>query len=108
MSKELMMLTSLVTTVNIHLQEKEKQFNLVRTLADYCHGMEFIEEPITDIAGSTKVIASNVMSWFTYLKEQGAKGAKLHYVDSPRSELPDHISVAFRGGGSGWIIEIQY
>ena len=107
MSKDLERNVALVTYGNLFLQGQGAEFD-IDTLTTYnCYQLDFIEPPIEGIAGSTKILAKNALQWFKYLKEQGAKRLRLYYQSSNKTELPDHISVAFLGGGSHWLIEVQ-
>jgi len=108
MSNRFEQVVSLVTYGNVYLQNKSAEIDIENFITKYCHGLDFIDRPIEGIAGSTKVIASDACKWFDYLKGQNAKRIKLHYRSSSQTELPDHISSAFVGGGSQWFVEVQY
>jgi len=108
MSNRFEQVVSLVTYGNVYLQNKSDEFDIENSITKYCHGLDFIDRPIEGMAGSTKVIASDAYKWFDYLKGQNAKRIKLHYRSSSQTELPDHISSAFVGGGSQWFVEVQF
>lgn len=99
---------ALVAYGNLYLQNRSEEFNLDRLITDNCYRLDFVDPPIEGIAGSSKVLASDAFQWFEYLKHQGAKGLKLHYESSSRTDFPDHITSAFVGGGSRWFVEVQF
>ncbi|MGY5876105.1 MAG: hypothetical protein RTU30_10190 [Candidatus Thorarchaeota archaeon] len=100
-------LVPLVTYANVIIQGRELDFDIERLSSKYCYKLEFIEEPLEDVAGSTRVIAPDAFSWFSYLKDQDADRVKLQYQPSSHPDLPDHIAAAFVGGGSSWFVEVQ-
>jgi hypothetical protein len=102
-----MQLVPLVTYANVILQGRDPDFDIERACTEYCHKLEFIEEPLEDMAGTTRVIAPDAFTWFRNLKDQGADRVKLQYQPSSLPELPDHITAAFVGGGSIWYVEVQ-
>ena len=108
MSKDIARNVALVTYGNVFLEGQGAKFDIDRLTTYNCYQLDFIEPPIEGIAGSTKILAKDAHQWFKYLKEQDAKRIKLHYETSAQSELPDHISAAFVGGGSRWFIEVQF
>ena len=108
MSQKLEEVVSLVTYGNLYLQNKSSEFDIENLVTQYCHGLDFIDRPIEGIAGSEKVLASDAYKWFKYLKDQEANRIKLHYKPGSQTELPDHISSAFVGGGSQWFVEVQF
>lgn len=107
-TKEITQLVSLITYANVHLQGEELNFDLERSITEYCLGCEFVMQPPGEIAGSMRVNFSNPIKWFNYLKDKEAKRVRLHYRASNQFGLPDHITVAFVGGGSQWFIEVIY
>lgn len=107
-TKEITQLTSLVTYANVILQGGVLDFDLERSITEYCHGCEFIMQPPEQIAGSMRVNFTNPIKWFNHLKDKEAKQVKLHYRTSYQFGIPDHITVAFVGGGSHWFIEVMY
>ena len=108
MFQKLVELVALVTYGNLYLQGRNNEFELDKLVTHNCYGRDFIDSPIDGIAGSTKVLASDTNKWFKYLSDQGAKQLKLYYKTASHSDLPDHISTAFVGGGSQWLIEVQF
>lgn len=108
MTKQISQLVALVTYANVSLQRMELDFDLERSISHYCYRLEFIKQLPVGIVGSKVVIASDASNWFAYLKERDAKRVRLHYKSSTHPDLPDHISVAFAGGGSHWFVEVQY
>ena len=108
MSQKLEQLVALATYGNLYLQDHEGEFDIEQFVTHHCHGLDFIDPPIEGIAGSEKVLASDTSKWFSYLKSQDAKRIKLHYTQSSHTDLPDHLSAAFAGGGSRWFIEVQF
>jgi hypothetical protein len=107
-SRKLTQVVALVTYGNLHLQNRSDEFNLDRMIADNCYRIDFIDRPTDEIAGSAKVIAQDVERWFKYLKKNDAVKLRLHYHTASISDMPDHISTAFVGGGSHWLIEVQF
>jgi hypothetical protein len=107
-TKEITRLVSLVTYANVSLQNIELDFDFEHSIIEYCYGSKFILQPPDGIAGASQVIASNANDWFTYLKKNEAKRVRLHYKTSNQFGIPDHITVAFIGGGSYWYIEVVY
>ncbi len=99
---------ALVTYGNLFLQDRGNDFDIEKLVTDNCYNLDFVEPPIESIAGSSKVLASDANKWYKYLKDQGTKKLKLFYRTSPETDLPDHISAAFVGGGSHWFIEVQF
>lgn len=108
MSKNIARNVALVTYGNLFLQGKGAEFDIDTLITHNCYGLDFVDPPIEGIAGSIKVLASDTNKWFSYLKDQGAKKLKLFFKNSEQSDLPDHISSAFVGGGSHWFIEVQF
>ena len=108
MSQKLEQVVALVTYGNLFLHDRSSDFNFDKLVTNNCYKFDFMDPPVEEIAGSTKVIASDASKWFEYLKGQGAKKLKLYYKTSSHSDLPDHISTAFVGGGSQWLIEVQF
>ncbi|TFH09254.1 MAG: hypothetical protein E4H14_04795 [Candidatus Thorarchaeota archaeon] len=108
MSQKLVQVVALVTYGNLFLQGRSNEFDFEKLVTENCYGRDFIDPPIDKIAGSTKVIASDTNNWFKYLKDMGAKQLKLFYKKSSHIDLPDHITTAFVGGGSQWLIEVQF
>lgn len=108
MAKDIARNIALVTYGNLFLQDRGKEFDIEKLITDNCYSLDFVEPPIEDIAGSSKILASDVNKWYTYLKDQGAKKLKLFYKKSEHIDLPDHISAAFVGGGSYWFVEVQF
>ena len=108
MSKDIARNVALVTYGNLFLQERDNEFDIEKLVTDNCYRLDFVEAPIEGIEGSSKVLASGANKWYKYLNDQDAKRLKLHYQTSTQSEIPDHISTAFVGGGSHWFIEVQF
>jgi len=108
MSNKFEQVVSLVTYGNLYLQNKSSEFDFENLVTQHCHGLDFINRPIEGIAGSDKALAADTNKWFDYLKGGDTKRIKLHYRPSSQTELPDHISSAFVGGGSQWFVEVQY
>jgi len=108
MSKDIARNVALVTYGNLFLQGKGAEFDIDTLITHNCYGLDFVDPPIEGIAGSSKILASDTSKWFSYLKDQGAKKLKLYFKKSEQSDLPDHISSAFVGGGSHWFIEVQF
>ncbi|MHA1635266.1 MAG: hypothetical protein ACTSW8_06595 [Candidatus Thorarchaeota archaeon] len=108
MSQKLMQTVALVTYGNVFLRNQGREFDIDKLVNDNCYKFDFMELPVEEIAGATKILSSDAYKWFGYLKGQGAKKLKLFYKTSSHSDLPDHISTAFVGGGSQWIIEAQF
>ena len=108
MSQKLMQLVALVTYGNLFLQDRGNDFDIDKLVTHNCYRLDFVDMPIDGIAGSTKVLASDANKWFAYLKDNGAKQLKLFYRTSSQIDLPDHITSAFVGGGSQWLIEVQF
>ena len=106
--KKIVQLVSLVTYANVNPQGEDLNFNLDRSITEYCYGCEFIIQPPGDIAGSLQVNFSNAIKWFNHLKKKEAKQVRLHYRTSSQFGIPDYITVAFVGGGSHWFIEVLY
>ncbi|TFG95018.1 hypothetical protein E4H12_14115 [Candidatus Thorarchaeota archaeon] len=107
MSQDIARNVALVTYGNVFLQ-KQTEFDIDTLVTHNCYRLDFIEPPVERIAGSTKILAKDAPLWFKYLKDQGAKKLKIHYQTLFQSELPDHISTAFVGGGSHWFVEVQF
>ncbi len=107
MLQKIHQILALVTYGNLYLENRGDEFNIEKLVTDNCFRLDFVDPPIKGIAGSSKVIASSAIQWFEYLRNQEAKKLKLHYETSPRTDLPDHISSAFVGGGSQWFLEVQ-
>lgn len=101
-------ITALATYGNLYLQNRSDEFDLGKLITDNCYRIDFIDKPTDEIAGSARVIAQNVEKWFAYLKKNNALKLKLHYHTASISDMPDHISTAFVGGGSHWLIEVQF
>jgi hypothetical protein len=99
---------TLVTCGNLFLNNRADEFDFDKLVTDNCYNIDFVDPPISDIAGSSNVIASDATKWFQYLKDNGAKRLKLFYHPAQHIDLPDHISTAFVGGGSYWYIEVQF
>ena len=99
---------ALVTYGNLYLENRGEEFNLGKLVTDNCYRLDFVDSPIEGIVGSSKVLAPDASQWFEYLKSHGAKKLKLHYATSPRTDIPDHITSAFVGGGSEWFAEVQF
>ncbi|MGY5857766.1 MAG: hypothetical protein RTU63_00235 [Candidatus Thorarchaeota archaeon] len=108
MSKEISRNVALVTYGNLFLQDRGEEFDFEKLVTDNCYSLDFVTPPVEGIAGSSKVLASDTIKWYKYLKSQGAKKLKLFCKKSENTDLPDHISAAFVGGGSWWIIEVQF
>ncbi len=108
MSKELAKLVALSTYGNLYLHGKDNELDIEQYVTQHCHGLDFIDPPIEGIAGSSKVLAPDAKKWFSYLKNQDAKRIKILYKPSSQAGLPDHISAAFVGGGSRWLVEVQF
>ena len=51
-----------------------------------------------------KEIAATPDHWFAYLKESNCRRLSLWCAPTSNPQLPDHISVAFVGGGGDWYI----
>jgi hypothetical protein len=108
MSQNLVEAVALVTYGNLYLQDRTSEFDFDKMVAEHCYRRDFMDFPFEGIAGSNKVLATNANKWFKYLNDKGAKRLKLFYKKSNQIDLPDHISTAFDGGGSQWIIEAQF
>jgi hypothetical protein len=108
MSQDIARNVALVTYGNLFLQDRGIDFDIDRLITDNCYNLDFVDSPIENIAGSSKVIASDASKWYRYLKDNGAKKIKLLFKKSEQIDLPDHISTAFVGGGSNWFIEVQF
>ncbi len=108
MSQKIEQVVALVTYGNLFLHDRSSDFDFDKLVTNNCYKFDFMDLPVMEIAGSTKVLASDASKWFDYLKGQGAKKLKLYYKTSSHSDLPDHISTAFVGGGSQWLIEVQF
>ncbi len=108
MPKDIMRNVALVTYGNVFLQGHSEEFEIDKLITNNCFQIDFIDPPLEGIAGSTKTLAKDAFQWFKHLKEQGAKRLRLFYQTSNKTELPDHISVAFLGGGSHWLVEVQF
>jgi hypothetical protein len=108
MSLNLAQTVALVSYGNLYLQGRNNEFDFDKLVTEHCYKHDFMDPPIEGIAGSTKVLASDTDKWFKFLKDHGAKKIKLFYRKSEQIDLPDHISTAFVGGGSQWIIEVQF
>jgi hypothetical protein len=108
MSQRLVQIVALVTYGNLCLQKRNKEYPLDKLITDNCYRIDFIDKPTEEIAGSTRVLATDASKWFRYLMQNDAVKLKLHYHTASHSDLPDHISAAFVGGGSHWLIEVQF
>ena len=108
MSKNIARNVALVTYGNLFLQGRGSDFDIEKLVTNNCYSLDFVTPPIDGIVGSSKVLASDTNKWYKYLKDQGAKRLKLYHKESENIHLPDHISVAFVGGGSHWFIEVQF
>jgi hypothetical protein len=108
MSQKFIQLVALVTYGNLCLQNRNTDFKLDKLITDNCYRIDFIDNPTTEIAGSVRVLATDVSKWYRYLQNKNAVRLKLHYHTASHSDLPDHVSAAFVGGGSHWLIEVQY
>ncbi len=108
MSSELERYVALVTSANVYLNSDEKKYNLDRTITEYCHGVEFIENPLPGIPGSIMTIASDVMKWFNHLRNDGSERVRLHYNPSTRDDIPQNIKTEIIANSSSWLFETQY
>ena len=107
MSQLLAELVSLVTYGNMFLTNEASGFDVGFFLTRNCPSVDFIEGHIDGVAGSARTLAPDALEWFSHLKNRGVKRIKLHWKRSQLTELPDHISAAFVGGGSNWFVEVQ-
>jgi len=108
MSKDIARNVALVTYGNVILQNQDNIFNIDTLITDNCYRLDFIETPLGDLAGSTRNLAKDAYQWYKIIKEQGAKRIRLHYQPFNQLEIPDYINAAFVGGGSHWLIELQF
>ncbi|MHA1908468.1 MAG: hypothetical protein ACW98Y_14300 [Candidatus Thorarchaeota archaeon] len=108
MNRDIAQLVALATYANAHLNARHLGIELGRFATDNCHGIDFIKQRATDIAGATSIIAKNATDWFSYLGDLGAKRVRIHSSPREVAGLPDHISAAFVGGGRNWLLEVQY
>jgi hypothetical protein len=108
MSQKLEQIIALVTYGNLYLQGRGMDFDIDKLVTHNCYGLDFLDPPIEGIAGSTKILASDANKWFIYLKGQNTRKLKLHYQSTSQIDLPDPISAAFLGGGSHWLVEVQF
>jgi len=108
MSQDIARNVAMVTYGNLFLQDCGNDFDIDRLVTDNCYNLDFVDPPIENIAGSSKVLATDANKWYKYLKDNGAMKLKLFYKPSEHADLPDHISTAFVGGGSHWFIEVQF
>lgn len=111
MSTELERLVALVTCVNVYLQDDETKINLEPTIAEYCHGFEFINNPFVcddKTRVGKQIIATDASKWFVHLKKQGPLRVRLHYRPSIRDDVPVGILTISAGCGSNWLVETQY
>ncbi|MBN2231062.1 MAG: hypothetical protein JW779_15870 [Candidatus Thorarchaeota archaeon] len=107
MSMDIARNVALVTYGNLFLQGRDSQFDIETLVTHNCYRLDFVEPTIAGVAGSVRTLASDAYKWFKYLKDNGVKVLKLHFETNLESDLPDHISAAFIGGGSNWFIEAQ-
>ena len=101
-------LVALATYANVTLNGMKESFDLEQLLAHNCYSMEFIERPPMNIPGSSKKIASDAGAWISTLLDSEAKGVLLLFMDTKQHGLPDHITSAFVGGGSHWMVIVKY
>ncbi len=101
-------LVALITYANVALNGMRDIFELERLLSHNCYRMEFIEKGQEDMPGSGKKIASDASNWISTLIESDAQRVLLHFAELNLYGLPDHITAAFLGGGSQWMIEVVY
>ena len=107
MDQSISRLVALTVYANITLQDRAGDFDLDKLIAENSYAIEFVDPLPKGIAGSPKIIASNPSLWFHFLRDQGILDVKMHGFKSGHPELPDHISAAFVGGGSGWLLEAR-
>ena len=108
MSSELERLVVLVTSANVYLNNDEDKYNMDPAITEYCHGVEFIENPLPGVAGSMRTIAPNAERWFMHLKQEGPARVRLHYHPFTRDDIPQRIRDVVTEYGSNWLIETQY
>jgi hypothetical protein len=108
MDRSISRLVAIVVYANYHLKGNDLDIDMEKLATDNCYALEFIDSPPSDMAGSTRIISSTASEWFRYLKDSGAAFVKLHYTSSNHQGLPDHITAAFKGGGSTWLLEVSY
>ncbi len=101
-------LVALVTYANVTLNGMSESLEIDRLLAHNCYRMEFVEKTPMNIPGFSKKIATDPGDWISFLKGSKAKRVLLHFVEMDQYGLPDHITSAFVGGGSQWLIEVEY
>ncbi|MFW9920926.1 MAG: hypothetical protein ACFFED_15100 [Candidatus Thorarchaeota archaeon] len=101
-------LIALVTYANAILKGRADTFDIDILIGHHCYNMEFIEPHSSNIPGSTKIIAANANKWISYLRDGNAEKVLLHFRKVNQFSLPDHITAAFIGGGSEWLIEVRY
>jgi hypothetical protein len=106
LNKKLAQLVALVTYANVSLQGYDLDVDPYVT--EYCYGVEFVQRPPREIAGAARIIASGAIKWYDYIGGRDAKCVRLHYRSSSSTGLPDYISEAFTGGGSDWLVEVQF
>jgi len=108
MTREIKQLVALATYANARLNTLHLGIDFDFYATQNCHGLDFIKQRVIDIPGAISILAANASDWFTYLRNTGAKRVRIHYEPTTDSEFPDHISAAFVGGGSHWLLEVQF
>jgi hypothetical protein len=72
----------------------------------YCNTLQFDAD---ESPSQKKIVANDAMEWFAFLKLGGCKKLEIHFShSSDQSQLKDHESAGFVGGGGTWTLEAVY
>lgn len=98
-------LAVLVTCANVMIQGEESKYDLDVLLAEYCQGLEFIDEWFL---GPVRVKAPDAKAWCRHLQEEEVERVRLYFRPSTLKGLPKTIPPELAMYGSNWLIETQY
>ena len=90
---------------NAYIKERNISFDKNHPMSNSIQNIKFVRksselEPLS----KSDLIAKNPNEWFKFLKENKFSRLYLTYQLSTITKLKEHISEAFTGGGSQWII----
>lgn len=74
----------------------------------YCNSVEFLFPKPTRFWFGKESLADSPLKWLKTLKDRKCLRLKLSHLDTQNSGAPNHILVAFVGGGGRWFIESVY
>ena len=98
-------LVTLVSHGNLFLTGKSKLENFYpgNSAFIYCNSVVFVDDKKFLRTTETE-IAENPTQWLSWLKNNHCRKLALGYAPSNNPEFPDHMSVAFVGGGGRWMM----